>query len=536
MADFSGIDPNALLKTIGSFKGDKDRLRHGASSIKSQFARFGIDTQPLTSLVALCGWLDDQLPMLQRRQALATVLEKQHPGLGNTVQIPEPYSMGAADAALFQQAVANKDQASIKLVKNDLRKHLNDTEFLKAYSDACPPNDVTAFQGLPAEVADKLNRIRLEAEVQRPDCPQRLKDLWQHLANPKDTLHRSDIFLLGFDNVDSGHIAVSYGNPDKSANTAVYVPGTGSSLDGASSDMNRALTLYINTNMQKSGSTASIYWLGYDAPQWDIPGPAGQANADNGAPKLAAFVNSLKVNHIGAGHVTLIGHSYGSTIVGDAFAHAGMNADDVIFVGSPGVTVDKASDLHLDPSHVWAGKAKFDPVPEISASLIPHEWSDDHHIRFGNDPTSSTFGGRTFDTGDGSGVAHAHSEYWDAGPSLDNMTKIVLGQSNEVTAMPTEQKIGTLPNLSDGVATAPDLSGAVLQNAGHAMGDAGAPIEHAGDSLHAFATAENSVLGAGGDLLSGDVDGSLHDLGDVSDDLKTSGKDAVRTSKDLFDW
>jgi pimeloyl-ACP methyl ester carboxylesterase len=360
-----------------------------------------------------------------------------------------------------------------------------------------------------------------------------------HLTDPNDKLYRSDTFLLGFDNVNRGHVALSYGNPDTATNTAVYVPGTGSSLDGASGDMNRALTVYKTANTQKPGSTASIYWLGYDAPQWDIPGPASQNNADKGAPELAAFVNSLKPNHIGADHVTLIGHSYGSTVVGDAFAHAGMRADSVIFVGSPGVTVDKASDLHLDPSHVWAGKAKFDPVPEVSSSLNPLEWYDDHHIRFGNDPTSSAFGGQTFDTGDGSSVAHAHSEYWDAGPSLDNMTKIVLGQTGKVTAMPTEQKIGTAPNLADlgnPIVGVPDIGGAILQNAGHAMGEWGAPIEHVGDSLHAFGEAENNVLGAGGDLLSGDADGALHDLGDVGDDLKASGKGAVHAAEDLFDW
>ncbi|MGW3197584.1 alpha/beta hydrolase [Streptomyces sp. NPDC001118] len=541
MGDFSGIDPDALLKTIGSFKRDKEKLRNGASSIKAQLDRFGIDVQPLNNLAAISGWLDDQLPMLQRRQALAAALEKQHPGL-STVRVPEPYSMGAADAALLQQAVAGKDRAAVNLVKSDLRKHLNDEEYLKAYSDASPPNDVTAFQGLPADVADKLNRLRLEAAVQKPDCPQRLKDLWQHLTDPNDKLHTPDMFLLGFDDVGMGHVAVSYGNPDTAANTAVYVPGTGSSLDGADSDLKRALTLSKTANTQKPGSTSSIYWLGYDAPQWDIlsGGPAVSSYADAGAPKLAAFVNSLKPNHIGADHVTLIGHSYGSTVVGDAFANAGMKADDAIFVGSPGVKVDKASDLHLDPSHVWAGKAKFDPVPEVSAPLNPLEWYDDHHVRFGNDPTSSAFGGQTFDTGDGSGVGHAHSEYWDPGPSLNNMTNIVLGQTDKVTAMPTEQKIGAIPNLADlpmpPIISAPDMGGAVLQNAGHAMGDWGAPIEHTGDALHAFGQAGNNVIGAGGDLLSGDVDGASDDLSDVGDDLKASGKGVVHAGEDLLDW
>jgi hypothetical protein len=151
---------------------------------------------------------------------------------------------------------------------------------------------------------------------------------------------------------------------------------------------------YTSTNSQKPNSTASIYGSA-TTPSWNVPGAASQSFADAGAPKLAAFVNSFAANHSGAGHVTVIGHSYGSTLVGDALAHAGMKADDGVFVGSPGVTVDKASQLGLDPSHVWASKAKFDPVPEVSASLNPLNWYDDHSVRCGNDPTSSAFGGRT---------------------------------------------------------------------------------------------------------------------------------------------
>lgn len=537
MGEISAIDPVALTVTIKNMSDGADTLERCSQSLISQFNSYDLDTSGLRELTGIASWARGQLPDLRRRHALGLAIGGNQPQPAS-VDIPEPFSIGVADAYLFRQAVAGKDQASIDLVKDDLRKHLNDPEFLKAYSDESPA-DVSAFQGLPADLADKLNRLRLEACMQQPDPPESLKKLWKHLTDQHDDQYAPDMFLLGFDVVGNGHVAVSYGNPDKAANTAVYVPGTGSKLDGAAGDLTRALTVYTTANTQKPGSTASIYWLGYDAPQWEFPGPASQESADGGAPKLAAFVNSMKPNHFGADHVTLIGHSYGSTIVGDAFAHAGMKADDVIFVGSPGVTVDKASDLHLDPSHVWAGKAKFDPIPEISASINPLEWTDDHHIRFGNDPTSSAFGGQTFDTGDGSGVGHAHSEYWDAGPSLGNMTNIVVGQTDKVTAMPTEQKIGALPNLADSPiipVAVPVNGGALLQNLGHAMGDWGAPIEHAGDSMHAFGAAESNLLNAGGDLMTGNLDGTLNDLGDVGDDLEASGKGAVNAVEDLFDW
>jgi Alpha/beta hydrolase len=532
MGKFSAIDPTALAGAITKMDDGANTLADSCRSLTSQFNAYGLDTAGLRKLDAIATWTRDQLPDLRRRHALAVEAGKAHPRW-TSVTIPEPFSAGAADAALFGQAAACHDRASLDLVKSDLRKHLNDPAFLQAYSDAAP-NDVTAFQGLPADVADKLNRLRLQAEVRKPDCPKRLKDLSTYLSDST----KPEMYLLGFDDIGNGHVAVSFGNPDTAPNTGVYVPGTGASLGGASGDLNRALTLYTSANTTKSNSTASIFWLGYDAPGWNVPGPAAQSSADAGAPKLAAFVNSLAANHSGAGHVTVIGHSYGSTLVGDAFAHAGMKADDAVFVGSPGLTVDKASQLGLNPSHVWAGKAKFDPVPEVSLSLNPLKWYDDHSVRFGEDPTSSTFGGRTFDAGEGSGVGHAHSEYWDQGPSLDNMTNIVIGRPDKVTKMPTEDKVGVIPNLADIPVPAiavPDIGGALLQNLGHRVGGYwGKPMEDAGDSLHDFGQSENNVVSIGTDLLTGNPDGALHDVEDVGSDLADSGENAVKTVTDFF--
>lgn len=537
MGRLSGIDPTAMADAIKKMDGGASTLANSCQSLTSQFGKYGLDTSGLRKLNAIATWTRDQIPDLRRRHALAVLASRDHPGFA-TVTIPEPFSVGAADAALFAQAAASHDQASLDLVKDDLRQHLKDPDFLQAYSDAAP-KDVTAFQGLPADLADKLNRLRLQADVQKPGCPERLKDLWDRLANPSNPDYFADAFLLGYDDVGNGHVAVSFGNPDTAPNTAVYVPGTGSTLAKANADLNRARTLYDSANPHHSHSTASVFWLGYDAPGWNYPGPTSPSFADAGAPKLAAFVNSFAANHSGASHVTVIGHSYGSTLVGDAFAHAGMKANDVIFVGSPGVTVDKASQLGLDPSHVWASKAKFDPVPEISASLDPLHWYDDHNVRFGNDPTSSAFGGRTFDAGGGSHVMHAHSEYWDAGPSLDNMTKIVIGQPDKVAAMPTEDKVGVIPNFADvrnPAIAIQDFGGSALQNLGHYVGGYwGRPMEDAGDSMHEFAQAGNNVLGTGGDLLTGDLDGALDDVKGIGSDLEDSGKNAVKTVTDFFE-
>jgi hypothetical protein len=114
------------------------------------------------------------------------------------------------------------------------------------------------------------------------------------------------------------------------------------------------------------------------------------------------------------------------------------------------------------------------------------------------------------------------------------MTRIVTGRPDEVTAMPTEDKVGALPNLASG--SPYSTTGSVLQNIGHSVGGHwGRPIEDAGDSLHEFGQAQSNVLNAGGDLLTGDLDGSLNDVKDVGSDLADSGKNAISAVTDLFD-
>lgn len=447
----------------------------------------------------------------------------------------------AADAAAWQAARLDPDDPTNRKIISDLEQsisdHANDPVYLTAFANAIP-EDVTAFQGMPAVDANALNTAKLAEDVQQPGCPQSLKDLYRHLSDVHDPLYEKNMFLLGFDSKGNGHVAVSYGNPDTAANTAVYVPGTGSTLAGAGGDLGRAQALYDTA----PGGMASVYWLGYDAPGWPPPighdpdyGPANQKYADAGAPLLAAFVNSLNARHQGTTNVTMLGHSYGSTVVGDALADYGLHAQGAIFVGSPGVVADTAAGLHLDPGHVWASKMQFDPVPSISAPLDPLKWFDDHSLRFGNDPTSSAFGGRTFDSDDGSNALHAHSDYWDPrGPGLGNMSKIVLGDTDGIPPMSQDAKQGALNvNIFNPLA----VSGTIAQNAGHAKGGGwGASIEHLGDASQSFGQVVSTPVGVVGDLVTGDRGGAGHEIADVPSEAWNGVKDVGRSIGDLLSW
>ncbi|MFF3570060.1 alpha/beta hydrolase [Nocardia jiangxiensis] len=109
-------------------------------------------------------------------------------------------------------------------------------------------------------------------------------------------------------------------------------------------------------------------------------------------PALKSFQNGLRASHVGApSYNTVVGHSYGTTVIGDAAGHdqlhpddppssrGPLNADNVVFVASPGSTVDHAGDLHLTgvpqdqvPQHVWSTRAKGDwiGIPARSGEIL----------------------------------------------------------------------------------------------------------------------------------------------------------------------
>ena len=118
--------------------------------------------------------------------------------------------------------------------------------------------------------------------------------------------------------------------------------------------------------------------MGYDAPDgFSDPDVAAPGNARDGGGFLAADVNGLWVTHSPdvQQHVTVIGHSYGSTTVADAFAQSGMHANDAVLLGCPGTDLARsAADFHLDGGQVYVGSASSDPVSWIGAAP---EWLPD---------------------------------------------------------------------------------------------------------------------------------------------------------------
>jgi hypothetical protein len=265
-----------------------------------------------------------------------------------------------------------------------------------------------------------------------------------------------------------GIAAVAYGDPDTADHTAVYVPGI--MQDGTQIDENglQALNLYEETLMSmagedppRPGSVSTIAWIGYDSPNFDpesmdatdlgasigdVAHTVTEANAQAGGVALSQFVDGLNSTHAGGDqpHLTVIGHSYGSTT--SAYAAAGgMDADSLVLIGSPGASegVHHASDLHMPEGQVFVGAADNDPVSWLGGEdgLLPGTWDDS--LGLGADPAQDDFGATVFgvDNGQefhGSGLVTTgfmvnHTNYFDVGnPALGTMADVVSGNSDAV--------------------------------------------------------------------------------------------------------
>ncbi len=219
-----------------------------------------------------------------------------------------------------------------------------------------------------------------------------------------------------------GSLAVAYGNPDTAKNLAVCVPGTTSGLDGFSQEQ----AAQLSAKMGPDG--AAIQWLGYDAPEFSLGQVDDPAQAKEGGAILAKDVDGYRTANPNA-HVTVIGHSYGSTVVGYSAMDNGLKADDIAFVGSPGVGASNVDQLSAGRGHVYVGGTEHDPVIQATSG----DWFTKDGSSTG--PYDSSFGAKTFGTSGEAGIGHAHSSYYDKGSeSLDNLAKIANGHGGDVSA------------------------------------------------------------------------------------------------------
>src|ERR1700759_2028603 len=346
---------------------------------------------------------------------------------------------------------------------NELWNQLSTEEKDWLYSQ---DHDIGNHPGMPWDSPDHLgrdhyNRMHLEELTQQSRCDiTRIEhDIAQLMAEPdvddgvlyalQSQLAAARQHLAGYQAVQAslkstagpkcylglldefGHGAVSIANPDTARRNAIFVPGTGQDLSRLTFSDEKALAMYTAAVTAdpglEPGDVSVTTWMGYDRPM-DLSHAAFPQPAQGGADRLSTFENGQRASHVGQASVdTVVGHSYGSTVIGAAAAGGHhLDADNVIAVGSPGMLVDRAGRLNLHPGgNVFVMRAVNDV---IGMGGIVTEWT------LGADPADPGFGARRLVTDPGPAGPFglpsiaAHSSYWLHGnKALANFGAVIAG-------------------------------------------------------------------------------------------------------------
>lgn len=348
---------------------------------------------------------------------------------------------------------------------------------------AAHPDRIGNLDGLPAWARSEANETSLYADIAAWDERQRTGSLTDDEAEllagaraARDALaatrgkvdpvtgealvaqlHTYDPTAFSGD----GRIAVSVGDLDTATNLSVSVPGLTSNSTSVGENVGSVTNLYEAGRSLHPGQTlACLAWIGYDAPDAsESGGVAFETMATNGGDRLADTLDGLRASRDDRAHLTVIGHSYGSTTVGHGLSDHDVEIDDAVVVGSPGLggNADDTSELDVPEGHVFVGANSDDPV----ADLGDRGWADKGlalGAGLGNDPSEGGFGATRFQAEDEgrsrndrvdlpqvlgpvdvvevlshlNGV-EMHTSYYDHdSESLYNMSQIVTGHQEQI--------------------------------------------------------------------------------------------------------
>lgn len=225
-------------------------------------------------------------------------------------------------------------------------------------------------------------------------------------------------------------VAIGIGDFNQAQHIGVFVPGKGTTVRGSLLNyVTKSEGLITAAQGLRKSSYATVAWLGYDAPL-SIPNVANTHRANAGADRLVNFLEGLNATFEEKKkkvHLTLLGHSYGSTTSGIAASRVQPNVvDDLVLFGSPGSGVQLGAEYRVPEGHRWVSAVPYygDIVQGIGTDINfgrnPTEMPAFRHIS-GDATEGETY--RTFTHPFGN-----HSTYLEGGTKTQkNMAEIVAG-------------------------------------------------------------------------------------------------------------
>lgn len=266
----------------------------------------------------------------------------------------------------YPEIIGNLDGVDIK-TRDEVNRSLVDGMLAEARDRERQTHDDLVHRGMTSHsYANRYSKALGDVEDLEV-----LKDFIDH--------HRGQKLLVCDRSGERLKVAIGSGNFDEAQHIGVYVPGRGTTVRGSLLDcVKKSEGLITAAQKLRESSYATVAWLGYDAPL-SIPDVANTHRANAGADRLENFLEGVSAIYGEKVHLTLLGHSYGSTTSGIAVSHVSPNVvDDLVLFGSPGSGVQLGAEYRVPEGHRWVSAV---PYP---GDIVQGIGTD---INFGRNPT-----------------------------------------------------------------------------------------------------------------------------------------------------
>ncbi|MCZ2810674.1 alpha/beta hydrolase [Modestobacter sp. VKM Ac-2979] len=229
------------------------------------------------------------------------------------------------------------------------------------------PGAVGALDGLPAWARDRANRANLAAALQHLPPGSVGHDTARAVQHTLTELVAAGAVaqLLQFDPA-AGLVALTVGDLDTAAAVGVLVPGVETTVvDDLAEVVGDARDVAAAAAVAAPGlAVATVAWLGYRTPRWftSVSEHASQRGGRDLDRALDGLAGSRGARGAGpAPRTTVLAHSYGTVVTGEAARAPGrLAADAVVLLGSPGTGTGRAEGL--EAAEVYGAWSPADPI------------------------------------------------------------------------------------------------------------------------------------------------------------------------------
>lgn len=190
MGTMASIDISAMGQLVSAMSDADANFPYDQYALVSTLGGVDVDSSPANKLSSVIAWVEQQIPGLRRRLALAQAIEAQQPGFQNVVQIDESQistmdpaaaqTLGAADAKKLKDSNGPIDPALIA----EIAKYQNDPYFAAGLAENITPTELAQ---VVTEESDQRGKLA-ESGASQDDVNAWQKNYSDLLASLGDTL------------------------------------------------------------------------------------------------------------------------------------------------------------------------------------------------------------------------------------------------------------------------------------------------------------------------------------------------------------